>query len=141
MVKKLVRSVVIYLAGILFLLPIIWVFSLSIRSKRDVFSAMFFTKDIHFENYIVTWQTFNFEKLFLNSIIVTGVSVIITLIISSLAAYAFSRIKYRGSNIFFYVILLGIMIPPAAVIIPLFLIMKTFGLYNSHMSLVFSYIA
>jgi len=141
MVKKFVRSVVIYFAGIIFLLPIIWVFSLSIRSKRDVFSAMFFTKDIHLENYIVTWQTFNFTKLFLNSIFVTCVSVIITLIISSLAAYAFSRIKYRGSNVFFYVILLGIMIPPAAVIIPLFLIMKTFGLYNSHMSLIFSYIA
>ena len=110
MVRKFVRSVIIYLAGIIFLLPIIWVFSLSIRSKRDVFNAMFFTKDIHFENYIATWRTFNFDKLFLNSITVTCVSVIITLIISSLAAYAFSRIRYRGSNVFFYIILLGIMI-------------------------------
>ena len=139
--KKLIRSVVIYLAGILFLIPIIWIFSLSIRSKKDVFSAVFFTKDIHLENYLITWQTFNFGKLFLNSITVTCISVIVTLVISALAAYAFSRIKYRGSTIFFYIILLGIMIPPAAVIIPLFLIMKTLGLYNSHLSLVFSYIS
>jgi raffinose/stachyose/melibiose transport system permease protein len=141
MVKKLVRSVVIYFFGILFLVPIIWVFSLSLRSKKDVFSAIFFTKDLHFENYVITWQTFNFSNLFLNSIVVTCLSVIVTLVISSLAAYAFARIRYRGSDFFFYTILLGIMIPPAAVIIPLFLIMKSLGLYNTHLSLIFSYIA
>ncbi len=141
MIRRFVRSVAIYLFGILFLVPIIWVFSLSIRSKKDVFRTMFFTRDIHFENYIIAWNTFNFGKLFLNSITVTCISVIVTLIISSLAGYAFSRIKYRGSDFFFYVILLGIMIPPAAVIIPLFLIMKSFGLYNHHLSLILSYIA
>jgi len=141
MVRQFIRSIVIYLFGILFLVPIIWVFSLSIRSKKDVFSTMFFTRDIHFENYIIAWNTFNFGKLFQNSITVTCISVIVTLIISSLAGYAFSRIKYRGSDFFFYAILLGIMIPPAAVIIPLFLIMKSLGLYNNHLSLILSYIA
>jgi raffinose/stachyose/melibiose transport system permease protein len=141
MVKKIIKVIFIYLLGILFLVPVIWVFSLSIRSKKDAFSAMFFTKDIHFDNYIIAWKTFNFGKLFLNSIIITFASVFITLVIASLAAYAFSRIKYKGSDIVFYMILLGIMIPPAAIIIPLFVIMKNLGLYNTHMSLILSYIA
>ncbi len=141
MAKKIIKSILIYLLGILFLIPVIWVLSLSLRSKKDALSAMFFTKEVHFENYVIAWQTFNFSRLFLNTIIVTLVSVLVTLIIASLAAYSFSRLKYKGSNIMFYMILLGIMIPPAAVIIPLFLIMKTLGLYNSLFSLIFSYIA
>ena len=61
-------------------------------------------------------------------------SVLVILVISSLAAYAFSRLRYRGSELFFYMILLGMMIPPAAIVIPLFLIIKNLGLYNTHRS-------
>lgn len=139
--KKLARTVSLYLCGILFLVPIVWVFSLSLRSKKDVYSALFFTGDPHFENYITAWKTFGFTRLFVNSIVVTGASVVVTMAVSSLAAYAFSRIRYRGSDIFFYMILLGIMIPPAAVVIPLFLVMRNIGLYNHHLALIFSYIA
>jgi len=140
MIKKIIKSMLIYILGILFLIPIIWIFSLSLRSKSDVFSAIFFTKDIHFENYIIAWNTFNFGKLFINSIIITAASVFITLVVSSLAAYSFARIKYKGSDIVFYLILIGIMIPPAAIIIPIFVIMKNLGLYNTHFSLILSYI-
>ncbi|MBM3700204.1 MAG: carbohydrate ABC transporter permease [Actinobacteria bacterium] len=141
MAKKIIKSILIYLLGIIFLTPIIWVFSLSLRSKKEALSAMFFTRELHFENYAIAWKTFNFNSLFLNSIFVTFASVLLTLIIASLAAYSFARLQYKGSNIVFYAVLLGIMIPPAAVIIPLFIIMKTLGLYNSHFSLIISYIA
>lgn len=139
--KRIIKSILIYLGGIIFLIPIIWVFSLSLRSNKDALAAMFFTKDIHFENYIKAWQTFGFTRLYLNSLIVTVLSVLVTLIIAALSAYSFSRLRYRGSNIVFYIILLGIMIPPAAVVIPLFIIMENLHLYNTLFSLVFSYIA
>jgi raffinose/stachyose/melibiose transport system permease protein len=141
MFTKLTKSTLIYILGILFLVPIIWVFSLSLRSKNDVFASIFFSKDIHLENYIIAWKTFNFGRLFFSSIIVTFASVLITLAISSLAAYAFVRMKYRGSDVVFYAILLGIMIPPAAIIIPIFVIMKNLGLYNTYFSLILSYIS
>ncbi len=141
MAKKIVKSIFIYLLGIIFLIPVIWVFSLSLRSKKEALSAMFFTKDLHFENYVIAWKTFGFTNLFLNSAIVTIFSVVLTLIIAALAAYSFSRLQYKGSNIVFYTVLLGIMIPPAAVIIPLFVIMKSLGLYNTHFSLIVSYVA
>ncbi|MHB1376056.1 MAG: carbohydrate ABC transporter permease [Candidatus Humimicrobiaceae bacterium] len=139
--KNIIKSISIYLLGIVFLIPIFWVFSLSLRSNKDALTAMFFTKDIHFDNYIKAWQTFGFTKLYLNSLIVTVVSVFITLVIASLAAYSFSRLRYKGSNIVFYMILLGMMIPPAAVIIPLFVIMENLKLYNTLFSLILSYIA
>ena len=139
MTKKIIKSIFIYLFGILYLIPVIWIISLSLRSKKDTFLAKLFTTDIHFENYVKAWIKMDFGKLFINSLIVTFFSVLITLIIASLAAYAFSKIKYRGSDIIFYAILLGIMIPQAAIIIPLFIIMKNIGLYNNLIALILSY--
>ncbi len=141
MVRRAFASLGIFLVGLGFLAPIIWVISLSLRSKKTVFTALFFTRDLHFENYLTTWNTYHVGKLFLNSAIITAASVAVILAISSLAAYAFSRLRYRGSEFFFYLILLGMMIPPAAVVIPLFLIMKNLGLYNTHLALILAYIA
>ncbi len=134
------QSAPVCLIGVLFLLPVIWVLSLSLRSKKEVFTALFFTRGLHLENYAVAWQTFHFGGLFLNSVLVTAASVLFILAISSLAAYAFCRLRYRGSEFFFYLILLGMMIPPAAVVIPLFLIIKNLGLYNTRLALVLAYI-
>jgi ABC-type glycerol-3-phosphate transport system permease component len=141
MLKKSLKVTGTLLLSLMFLIPIFWVISLSVRSKKDVFSTLFLTREMHFENYLTTWTTFHFGRLFLNSAIITGVSVLIVLIVSSMAAYAFCRLRYRGSELFFYLILLGMMIPPAAVILPLFLIMKNLGLYNTHLSLILAYIA
>jgi raffinose/stachyose/melibiose transport system permease protein len=139
--KRIVGSLAVILVGIGFLAPVVWVVSLSLRSKKTVFSALFFTKDLRFDNYLAAWKTFRFGRLFLNSGIITVASVVVVLVLSALAAYAFCRLKYRGSEFFFYMILLGMMIPPAAVVIPLFLIMKTLGLYNTHLALILAYIA
>lgn len=141
MLKRAVQTALVTLVGLGFLAPVIWVISLSLRSKKAVFSTLFFTRDLHFENYLIAWTTFRVGRLFLNSAIITGASVAVILVISSLAAYAFCRLKYRGSEFFFYMILLGMMIPPAAVVIPLFLIIKNLGLYNTHAALILAYIA
>jgi raffinose/stachyose/melibiose transport system permease protein len=141
MTKKILQSTGLFLLSLLYLMPILWVISLSLRSKKDVFSTLFLPRQVHVENYLTAWKTFHFGALFLNSAFITGVSVLAILAVSSLAAYAFSRLKYRGSELFFYMILLGMMIPPAAVVIPLFLIMKTLGLYNTHAALMLAYVA
>ena len=141
MVKKIFQAVGSLVLSLAYLIPIIWVISLSVRSKRDVFSTVFLPREVHLENYLTTWTTFHFGQLFLNSAVVTVLSVLIVLIVSSMAAHAFCRLRYRGSEFFFYLILLGMMIPPAAVIIPLFLVMKTLGLYNTHLALILAYIA
>jgi raffinose/stachyose/melibiose transport system permease protein len=141
MIKKALAGLGMFLVGLGFLAPIIWVISLSLRTKKTAFTALFFTRDLHFENYLITWNTFHVGKLFLNSAIITAASVAVILVVSSLAAYAFCRLRYRGSEFFFYLILLGMMIPPAAVVIPLFLIMKNLGLYNTHVALILAYIA
>lgn len=146
MFRKIVdifKSILFYIMGLLFLFPIIWIGSVSIRAKKDVFDVMFFSKDmeIHLENYVEAWQTFGFSRLFLNSSIVTLVSIAVTIVVGAFAGYGFAKLKYRGSNIVFIVILSGIMIPPAGIVIPYFLLMNFMGLYNTLFALIFSYIA
>jgi raffinose/stachyose/melibiose transport system permease protein len=141
MARKIVRSAGMYLLGLLYLLPVLWVISLSVRTRKDVFLTIFLPRSVHLDNYITAWKTFHFGALFVNSAIITVGSVLAILVIAALAAYAFSRLRYPGSEFFFYMILLGMMIPPAAIVIPLFLIMKTIGLYNTHLALVLAYVA
>jgi raffinose/stachyose/melibiose transport system permease protein len=139
--KKIARTTGVLVVAVAFLVPILWVVLLSLRAKKDVFSTLLISGAPRFDNYAIAWKTFRFGGLFLNSAIVTCASVVVILVIASLAAYAFCRLRYRGSELAFFTILLGMMIPPAAVVIPLFLIMKNLGLYNTHLALVLAYIA
>ena len=79
------------------------------------------------ENFLDAWDQFGLGPLFLNSIVVTVASVAIAVVLSVLAAYGFARLRFRGSEVLFLLILLGLMIPPAALIIPLFVEIRTTG--------------
>ena len=122
------------------LFPFAWVLSLSIRTQKEVFTAILFPSQVRLRNYIDAWVKFDFTTLFKNSIIITFSSVAITVFVSSLAGYGFSKFRLKGSNLFFHLILSGIMIPPVAVVIPLFVFMKRMGLYNSYPSIIIPYI-
>lgn len=125
----------------LFLFPVIWVLSVSLRSEKQVFESALLVKEFHFENYITAWKTFGFSKMFINSLVVTFVSIVITVIFSAFAGYAFAKLKYRASNAMYILLLTGVMIPQAGILIPFFYLMKTFGLYNSLWAVIISSVA
>ena len=122
------------------LFPFIWVLSLSIRTPKEVFSAILFPKQIRLGNYLDAWTKFEFTSLFKNSVVISLFSVALTVFISAMAGYGFSKFRLRGSNFLFHLILSGVMIPPVAVVIPLFVFMKRMGLFNSYPSIIIPYI-
>jgi len=122
------------------LFPFVWVLSLSVRTPKEVFSAILFPRTIRLGNYLEAWTKFGFTGLFKNSVVVSLSSVAITVFISALAGYGFSKFRLKGSNFLFHLILSGVMIPPVAVVIPLFVFMKRLGLFNSYPSIVIPYI-
>lgn len=73
-------------------------------------------------------------RLYVNSLVVTSLSVTLTLLASSLAAYAFSK-KIRGGGFLFHVLLVGIMIPTYVTVVPLFLNLRALGLINTYFAL------
>ena len=126
---------------VVFLFPVLWILSVSLRSEKAVFETALIVKEWHFENYGIAWRTFGFSALFLNSVFVTAISIAITVAFSALAGYAFAKLRYRGSDGVYLLLLTGIMIPQAGILIPFFYIMKTMGLYNSLWSVVISCVA
>jgi raffinose/stachyose/melibiose transport system permease protein len=123
------------------LFPFAWVVSLSIRTEKEVFTSILFPEHIRLRNYIDAWVKFDFTMLFKNSIIITFTSVLVTVFVAALAGYGFAKFRLRASNFLFHLILSGIMVPPIAIVISLFVFMRRLGLFNSYASIIFPYIA
>ncbi len=140
-VWRVTASAFLIVSACIALAPIIWVVGLSLRSGPDVYSRSVVPKSLRPENFLDAWNQFGLGPLFLNSLVVTTVSVAVAVTASVLAAYGFARLKFRGSEVLFLVILLGLMIPPAAVIIPLFVEIRALGLYDTHIGLSLVYVA
>jgi ABC-type glycerol-3-phosphate transport system permease component len=90
---------------------------------------------------VEAWTTGSFGRFFFNSAFVTIPSVAGIVFVSALAAYAFARFKFRGSSVLFYLILVGIMVPPQAIVIPAFLLVSRLGLINNFAALFLTYLS
>ncbi len=93
------------------------------------------------DNLREAWTVGRFSIYFKNSVVISIVDVIGMVIISSLAGYAFARLHFPGQKIILYVLLIGLTIPVAAIIIPLYLTMRDFRLLNTYGSVIVADIA
>jgi raffinose/stachyose/melibiose transport system permease protein len=128
--------------AVIVLYPLIWMFYTSFKEQWEIFQDPFsLPTSLNLANYVEAWTTGNFGRFFFNSIFVTFPSVVGILLVSALAAYAFARFRFRGSSILFYLILIGIMVPPQAIVIPAFLLVSRLGLINSFAALFLTYLS
>ena len=92
------------------------------------------------DNYTAALNKDLFGLYFLNSLFVAVTSTALTVLVSGLLAYAFARLKFPGREALFYILLLGMMIPPVMLIIPQFLVAKSLQLFNTHLGLILVYV-
>ena len=97
-------------------------------------------KQFTLQNYVDAITRDKFGLYFLNSVFVAVTSTLSTVLISAMMAYAFARLQFPGKNILYYVILLGMMIPPVTLLIPQFIIAKNLELVNKFSGLILVYI-
>lgn len=93
------------------------------------------------DNIVEAWTVGRFGVYFKNSLIISVVDVIGMVVISSLAGYAFGRLRFPGQKVILYVLLIGLTIPVAAIIIPLYLTMRDVRLLDSYGSVIVADIA
>ncbi len=134
-------SIVAFFISIVILTPILWVFSLSLKSGRETLNSKLLPKSPQPENYVEAWIQYDLGQFFFNSILVTGLSVLVTVFVAMSAAYAFTKIPFKGSEFLFSLLVIAIIIPPSALVVPLLIEMKFFGMYNTRAGLVVLYIA
>jgi ABC-type glycerol-3-phosphate transport system permease component len=137
--------------AIFVIFPFGWMISLALRETKAVYKNLFFQSldEVTFSNFIYLFQgefpyrhiQVFFMNAMKNSFVVTSISVIGILLVSILAGYAFAKLKFFGRNALFFFILAGMMIPAQVIMLPLFKVVKLFGLHNSLLSIIFPYIA
>jgi raffinose/stachyose/melibiose transport system permease protein len=118
--------------SVLCVFPLIWAFSSSLKTQSTVFSDMsLIPKDPQWGNYVDAWTKGDFGLYFMNSVFYTSIVVIGVILVSSLAAYAFSRFEFPGKNFLFYLLIATMMIPIPGTIIPLYVLLVKLGLANT----------
>jgi alpha-1,4-digalacturonate transport system permease protein len=130
--KLLVYLLLIIISG-LFLIPVLWIVLSSLKTPTDLYKwpPSLFPKGITFVNFETAFKKGNFGVYFYNTTVVTILSTIITLIINTMAGYALAKYKFYGSNLILIGFLSTLMIPLEIIMIPIFIVIRTLGLYNS----------
>lgn len=129
------------LYGIIIIYPLFWMIVSSMKSYDEIYNNVWgFPSEWLFNNYAEAWSR-GVSDYFINSIIVTVITVVVVLIVGSMAAYALSRFKSRFIDLALIVIIGGMMMNPEVAIIPLYNILSTLNIVDTRLALILPYIA
>ncbi len=138
MFKKIFSKSLIHLiligTSLLSIFPFIWLTSTSLKGlSEDIFAypPTIIPTDFTWANYIDVWHKVDFVAYFMNSMIVAALTVLLNLVLSSLAAYPLARMQFKGKKVFFFSILATIMIPFQAIMLPVYIITLKLHLIDS----------
>jgi multiple sugar transport system permease protein/raffinose/stachyose/melibiose transport system permease protein len=134
--KKVTLNLLIHLflvsVAVTCLYPLLWMVSSSFKTQETIFSDIsLIPRQFHFENYYLAVSQSDFGRYFLNSVFYTVTVVFGIVVISSLAAYAFSRLRFPGRNIIFAIFLAAMMIPIPGSFVPLSVLLNKLRLHDN----------
>lgn len=138
--SKLLIHLFVIAVGFAMVYPLLWMVSSSFKPSNEIFTTKdFFPKIFTLENYAIGWKGFSgytFGRFFLNSFFVTGMCVIGTVISSTMAAYAFSKLKFTFKNGFFSIMMLTLMLPTHVILIPQYIIFSKLEWINTYLPII-----
>ena len=136
--SKAIEIVALLILSAIFIFPFVWMLSTSVKNPQEMMQLppTIIPKEIVLENYSAAWNSGPFFRYLLNSIFVTGSILIIQFVVMVPAAYAFSKIKFKGEKILFGILLVGLMIPPQVTFLPVYMMMSKLGLINTYVPLI-----
>lgn len=129
--------------AIVWIIPLVWIFSLALSSNEALRTTTTSLVPLAFtvENFIQVLQGGLTPRWLLNSVIVTAVTTILTLLLTAMAGYAFARIPFTGRKIVYPLVLAGLMVPREAMIVPLFLMFAEAEMHNTYQALILPRVA
>lgn len=132
---KLMKTLIVTGIALLFLLPLLWMISGSLKTPLTIFDypIKWIPESLQWKNYAEVWtsESMPFWRLYFNSTFIVVFSLIGQLLFASLAAYAFAKLDFKGKDLLFMAFLAAMMIPTQATIIPRYMIFRTIGLYDN----------
>ena len=126
------------LLSISMLLPFFWMASASLQMDKDVFRFPFrwIPREPRWKNYLLIWKRVPFLTFIMNTVKLTTIITALQIFTSSLAAYAFAKLRFKGRDLIFTCYVATIAIPWQVYMVPQFIIMRRLGLGDSHLALI-----
>lgn len=138
-IGKIVLTLLLFVFAIEMIVPFIWMISTSFKKASDVFNypVQWIPQTFDFNHHMKVWQgQDSFITYYLNSLKVTIMPVLIAVILSSLAAYSFAKMEYKGRNAIFLLYISMMMVPNQILFVPKFIMFDWMGIYNTHWALI-----
>lgn len=137
---KIITTLMMGVLSLIFLIPLIWMISAAFKFEKDVmrFPIEWIPETTNvIYNFKAVWAgRVPFQLFYFNSIKVALITTLITIVISSMAAFSLTKLQFRGRNIIFLAMLSFMIIPDQATLIPRFIVIRWLGLYDTHAALI-----
>ena len=135
---KIIIYALLLCLAFLMLVPFAWMLSASVKYNKDVFSfpMKWIPDELVWENYATIWTRIPLLTFILNTFKLTIVVTILQVLTSSFAAYAFSKLHFKGRNVLFLGYIGTIAVPWQAYMVPQFMMMRMFHLNNTHLAII-----
>jgi multiple sugar transport system permease protein len=136
---RLTLHLILIAGAFIMVLPFLWMVSTSLKTQTDVlreFPPRLIPSTFQISNYSAALTAQPFDRFYVNSLIVAVSVTILQLFVSSLAAFAFARLRFKGRDKLFFLFLIGLMIPFPVLLVPNFIIIRQLGWYNSYLALI-----
>ena len=146
-VKRAIGIALLAILAFFFLVPLLWIFYVSFLPEINIFMVppvittdfLGTIKSFNLNSFILAFKEWSVGINFINSIIVTTGSILGTLLVCSLCAYAFAFMNFRGRNVLFVMILATMMMPTSAMLAPYYKVLRLYGLINTRLGLIVPY--
>lgn len=130
--------ILLWAIGIVFLIPLFWMISTSLKPDEQIMSAqlIWLPNPIEWKNYIEAVQAFPFVRYFFNSTFLAVTKVIGTLFTAAMAGYAFAKLTWKGRDTIFFITIATMFIPGQVLLIPMYILFSKIGWVNTYLPLI-----
>ncbi len=138
-VAKTLLYTLLVVCSLAMLMPFVWMLSSSLKLDKDVFTfpIEWIPSNPRWKNYAEIWTTIPLAQFLKNTAKLTIIVTLLQLLTSSFAAYAFAKLQFKGRDILFLGYVATIAMPWQVYMVPQFILMRSFGLNNTHLAIIF----
>jgi multiple sugar transport system permease protein len=136
--RPVISHALLVVVALLFAAPIIFAFATSLKPQDEVFTAppTLVGSELRWDNYLEAFRFAPFARYFFNSFLVAIIGTAVVVAASSLSAFAFARLRFRGRDLLFVLFLGTLMVPQEVLIVPMYWLMQTLGWVDSYQALI-----
>ncbi len=135
---QVITYALLLLLAVIMLVPFVWMISASLKQNKDIFVIPYewFTKNPRWQNYVDIWKKIPLATFTLNTVKLTLIVTFLQILTSSFAAYAFSKLHFKGRNTLFLCYVATIAVPWQVYMVPQFIFMRRLGLADTHLAII-----